>query len=102
MPNVNPQEKAVPRLPVILVLHAAQQPHGNNIIQPVVVLVARLKQHPQLQPAFRLRRTRRLQEDIRAVVSAEIIPRVCAKDTGLRIRETPIRSKIQDLAYGMC
>ena len=102
MPNINPQEKAVPRLPLTLVLHAAQQSHSDHIVQPVVVLIARFKQHSQLQPAFRLRRPRRLQQDIRAVVSAEIIPRVCAKDTGLRIRETPVRSKIQDLACGVC
>lgn len=102
MPNIDPQEKAVPRLPLTLVLHAAQQSHGDHVVQPVVVLVARLEQHPQLQSALRLRRPRRLQEDIRAVVSAEIIPRVCTKDPRLRICETPVRSKIQDLAYGVC
>lgn len=102
MPNINPQEKAVPRLPLTLVLHATQQSHSDHVVQPVVVLIACLKQHPQLQPAFRLRRPRRLQQDIRPIVRAEIVARVCAKDAGLGVGEAPICSKVQDLPYEIC
>jgi hypothetical protein len=98
MPNINPQQKALPIFPRTLVLHATQLSHSNHIVQPVVVLVARLEQHSQLQSASRLRRARRLQQNIRAVMRAEVVPSVCAEDAGLRIGETPIGSEIEDLA----
>lgn len=98
MPNINPQEKALPLLPRTLVLHATQLSHSNHIVQPVVILIARLEQHTQLQAAFRLRRARRLQQDVRAVVRAEIVPSICAEDAGLRVGETPIGSEVKDLA----
>ena len=89
MPNVNLQEITLSRLPLTFVLHAAQQSYGDHVVQPVVVLIARLEQYPQLQSTLRLRRPRGLQQDVRAVVCAEIVPRVRAEDARLRIREAP-------------
>ena len=98
MPNIDPQKIALPLFPLALILHAAQQPHRNNVVQPVVVLVARLEQHPQLQPACGLRGPRRLQQDVGAVVRAEIVPRVRAEDARLRIREAPVGAEVQDFS----
>lgn len=100
MPNVNLQEITLSRLPLTLVLHAAQQSYGDHVVQPVVVLIARLEQHSQLQTTSRLRRPRGLQQDVRAVVRAEIVPRVRAEDARLRIREAPVCSKVQDFSWG--
>lgn len=100
MPNINPQEKTLPLLPLPLVLHTTQQPHSNHIIQPIIILIPRLKQHPQLQSAFRLRGSRGLQQDIRAVVRAEIIPSVRAENARLRVCEAPVGAEVEDLSCG--
>jgi hypothetical protein len=81
MPNINLQPKAI--LPSSL--HITQQPNSHNIVQPVVVLISRLKQNSQLQTALRLRRPRSLQQNIRAVVRTEIVPRIGAEDARLRV-----------------
>lgn len=52
----------------------------------------------QMQIPIRLRRTTRLQEDIRSVVSLEIITCVCAEDAGLRVCEAPVGADVQDAA----
>lgn len=98
MPNINLQKVALPRLPLTLLAHTTQQPHGDHIVQPVVIPIARLKQHPQLQPAARLRGPGRLQQDVRAVVRAEIVPCVRAENPRLRIREAPVGAEVQDFA----
>ena len=95
MPNINLQKIALPRLPLP---DATQQPHGDHIVQPIVILIARLKQHPQLQPAARLRGPGRLQQDVRAVVRAEIVPGVRAEDARLRIREAPVGAEVEDFS----
>lgn len=94
MPNVNPQQKGI--LPSSLDI--AQQPDGNNIVQPVIVLVARLKHSPQLQSASGLSGSRSLQQDIRSVVGAEVVSCVSAEDAGLRVCHAPVCAEVEDLA----
>jgi len=95
MPNVNPQHKTI--LPSSF--YITQQAYSNNIVQPIIILVTRLKHHSQLQSASRLRRPGRLKEDIRAIVRAEIVARVGAKNTSLRIRDAPVGAEIEDFAW---
>ena len=94
MPDVDLQQKAI--LPSSL--NITQQPHSHNIIQPVIILIARLKHNSQLQPTLRLRGPRSLQQNIRAVVRAQIVPRVGAEDTRLRICEAPVGAEVEDFA----
>ena len=93
MPNINPQHK---RLPLHSTLNITQQTHSNNIVQPVIVLVASLKHNSQLQTTARLRRPRRLQQDIRTIMRAEIVSSVSAEDSTLWICDAPICSKVKD------
>lgn len=85
MPNINSQKEALPLFPRTLVFHATQLSNSDHIVQPVVVLVACLEQHSQLQAAFGLCRARRLQKNIRTIVRAEVVPRVGAEDACLRV-----------------
>jgi hypothetical protein len=95
MPNINPQQKTI--VPPSS-LDITQQPHSNNIVQPIIVLVARLKQHSQLQPTTGLCRAGRLQQDIRAVVRAEIVASVGAEDARLRVCYAPVGAEVEDFA----
>lgn len=94
MPNINLQNIAI--LPSTL--SSVQKTHTHDIVKPVVILVTRLKQDPKLQAAFRLPRARGLQEDIRAVVRAQVVSCVSAEDTGLRIVEAPVCAEVEDFA----
>ena len=98
MPNINPQPKRplLRRLP----LDITQNAHGHHIVQPVVVRIARLEHHAQLQAALRLRGPRRLHEDVGAVVGAEVVARVGAEDARLRVGQAPVGAEVEDFACG--
>jgi hypothetical protein len=99
MPNINPQQKT----PLPSPLHIPQQPYRYHIIQPIILLIPSLKHNPQLQPTLRLRRPRSPQQNVRAVVRAQIVPRVSAENAGLRVCEAPVCAEVEDLAYeGVC
>jgi hypothetical protein len=106
MPYIDPEQEAG-----LILLNKLQMSHGNNIIQPVIVLITRLENHSQMQIAILLRRSRRLQEDVGTVVGYEIVSGVCAEDlarisegfyamlvdrrySGLGISETPICAQV--------
>lgn len=95
MPNINPQPK---RALLHLALHITQNPNSYNIVQPIVVRIARLEDNPQLQTALRLRGTGSLHEDVGAVVSAQVVARVGAEDARLRIGQAPVCAEVEDFA----
>ena len=43
-----------------------------------------------------------MQQDVRAVVRAEVVARVGAEDAGLRIREAPVGAEVEDFSWGVC
>lgn len=94
MPNINPQQEAI--LPSTF--HIAQQPNSHNIVEPVIVLVTRLEHYTKLQPASRLRGSRSLQQDVGAVVRAEVVSSVGAEDAGLRVCHSPVCAEVEDFA----
>lgn len=49
-----------------------------------------------MQIPILLRRSARLQEDVRPIVDLEVVTGVCAEDAGLHIRPPPIRPNIQN------
>lgn len=53
---------------------ACQYTHGNNVVQPVVVRVARLKDLAQVQVAIGLCGSARLDEDVGTVICHEVVP----------------------------
>jgi hypothetical protein len=81
MPNINPQHKRILPTP----LRGTQNPHGNNIVEPIVVPIASLEHNAKLQAACRLRGPGSLQQDVRAVVRAEVVAGVGAEDAGLGV-----------------
>jgi hypothetical protein len=81
MPNINPQHKRILPTP----LRRTQNPHGNNIVEPIVVPITGLEHDAKLQTACRLRGPGSLQQDVRAVVRAEVVPGVRAEDAGLGV-----------------
>lgn len=95
MPHINPQPEP---LPLRIIANVRQLAHGHNIIEPVIILVTSLKHRTQLQATIWLRRPRSLQEDIRAVVGLEVIPRICAEDACLRVCDAPVSAHVEDLA----
>jgi hypothetical protein len=90
MPNINPQHKRI--LPTSL--RRTQNAHSNNIVEPVVVPITRLKHNAKLQTTCRLRGSRSLQQNVRPVVRAEVVASVGTEDAGLRIRDSPVSTKV--------
>lgn len=72
--------------------------HTNNVIQPIVVFVARLDRHPQMQIPIRLRWSTSLQEKVGTIICLQVIPRVGGEDAGLDISDAPIGADVQNLA----
>lgn len=103
MPNVNLQPKCIIITLIIIsaALNITQQPHSNNVVEPIVFPIAGLKQYSQLQPTTRLRGPRSLDENIRAVVRVQIVPCVCAEDTCCWVGEAPVGAEGEDGALKM-
>lgn len=66
----------------------------NNIIQPVILLIPRLKYQSQMQTTGWLRRTGRLNEDVCSVVALQVVPSVGGEDAGLDVGEAPVTSDV--------
>ena len=86
MPNINPQHKRV----LTTSLRRTQNTHSHNIVEPIVVPIASLEHDAKLQAARRLRRPRSLQQNVRAVVRAEVVASVGAEDACLGVRDSPV------------
>lgn len=70
------------------------KPRTNNVIQPVVVLVARFKDDAKMQTASRLRRARRLDEDVGAIICLQVVSCIGREDASLRVVDAPVGSDI--------
>lgn len=81
MPNINPQHKRI--LPASL--RRTQNPDSNNIVEPIVIPIPSLEHNAKLQTTCRLRGPGSLQQDVRAVVRAEVVAGVGAEDAGLGV-----------------
>ena len=86
MPNINPQHKRV----LTTSLRRTQNTHSHNIVEPIVVPIASLEHNAKLQAARRLRRPRSLQQNVGAVVRAEVVASVGAEDACLGVRDSPV------------
>ena len=86
MPNINPQHERI----LTTSLRRTQNSHSDNIVEPVVVSIASLEHNAKLQAARRLRRPRSLQQNVGAVVRAEVVASVGAEDACLGVRDSPV------------
>lgn len=73
--------------------NGSERKHTDDVIQPVIILIPRLKHNPQMQVPIPLRRPTGLEEDIRPVVRDDVIPRVRAEDLVSRQQSDPTRQR---------
>jgi hypothetical protein len=94
MPNIDPQHKRILPTP----LRRTQYSHSHNVVEPIVISIPSLEHNAKLQTARRLRWSRSLQQNIRAVVRAEVVAGVGAEDACLGIGDSPVSAEVEDLA----
>jgi hypothetical protein len=74
-----------------------QDADSNNIVQPVIIWMARLKNHPQDNPAIWLRWPRSLDENIGAVMSEHIVAGVWV-EAAFQVIVTPVGAQVEERA----
>lgn len=94
MPNIDLQHKSI----LTASLSRRQNSNSHNVVEPVVVPIAGLEHNAELQAARWLRGPGSLQQDVRPVVRAKVVPGVGAEDACLRVRYSPVGAQVEDLA----
>lgn len=84
----------------ICIIRAIENPHGHDVIQPVIVWVARLKDDAQVNQAVSLLWSLRLDEDTCTIVGLQVI--ACVREPlPVGVGKSPVSSEVANRAFQM-
>lgn len=87
----------LPRINRYISISRCQDPHSNNVVEPVVLSAARLKQQAQVYTSILLRGPAGADEDVGAIVCLELVARV-GREGATPVDKTPVCAEVEDLA----
>jgi hypothetical protein len=74
-----------------------QHAHSDDVVEPVILLVAGLKDDAEMDRAVRLRRSARTDEDVCAVIRLKVVASVCREESVL-VDKAPVGAEVGDPA----